>query len=241
MNHPVLAHEPLRRVKLYEMVVEKLQGMIQSGELKPGDELPSERDIMVALNVGRPAVREALLALQSKGLILTENGRRARVRLPSVTNVITTLDGVVGLMLKRADSLKNLFDLRVFIECAMARHAAQAINEKRLAEFRAALDENKRAIGDREAFLQTDIAFHRILFLTAENPVFDAAHGALVSWIMDRWRRIRRTNETETIAYQGHLQIYKAVSRHDPDAAEKAMRKHLEASWKTWAKYLGDS
>ena len=89
--------------------------------------------------------------------------------------------------------------------------------------------------------MQTDVAFHRILFQTAENPVFDAIHDALVNWIMERWRKIKRTDATETVAYQGHLQIYKAVSQGDPDAAETAMRKHLATSWKTWAKYLGDS
>jgi len=238
---PILQQEPLRRQKLYEIVVERIEGMIHSGDLKPGDALPSERDIMAAFNIGRPAVREALLALQNKGLITTENGRRAKVRLPSVDNVMSTLDGIVALMIKRADSLKNLFDLRIFVEAAMARHAAKEIDAARLEQLKEALEENKRSIGDRERFMRTDIAFHRILFQTADNPVFDAVHGALVNWIMERWRKIKRTNATETAAYQGHLQIYKAVSQRDPDAAEKAMRKHLETSWKTWAKYLGDS
>jgi len=241
INATTLQREPIRRLKLYEIVVEKLEGMMQAGELKPGSELPSEREIMTAFNIGRPAVREALLALQNKGLITTENGRRARVRLPDAGNVLTTLDGIVGLMIKQTESLKNLFDLRIFVEAAMSRHAAEVIDSQSLGELKRVLDENKRAIGDRERFMQTDIAFHRVLFQTANNPMFDAVHGALVSWIMESWRKIKRTDETETVAYQGHLQIYKAVSRHDPDAAERAMRRHLEASWKTWAKHLGNS
>ena len=239
-NSLLLPQQPLRRVKLYEIVVAKLEELIQSGALVPGDELPAERDIMAAFSIGRPAVREALLALQNKGLIAVENGRRARVRVPSVENVMNTLDGIVGLMTKQARSLKNLFDLRVFVEAAMARHAALTITPSRVAQLKKALAENKRAIGDRERFMETDVAFHAILFQTADNPVFDAVHCALSNWIMDRWREFKRTDHTETVAYQGHAQIYRAISRRDPDVAELAIRKHLEASWKTWEKQLGN-
>lgn len=212
--------------------------MIQAGELKPGDRLPSERDLMNTFNIGRPAVREAFLSLENKGMIVTENGRRARVRIPSVDNVLTTLNGVVGLMINQTESLKNLFDARVFIEAAMARHAAQAIDASRLPELKAALEANENAIGDGERFMQTDIGFHRVLFRTANNPVFDAVHAALVNWLMERWRKIDRTRAIQILAYKGHLQIYRAVAKRDLNAAERAMRRHLRASWQIWSRQL---
>jgi len=237
-HNPILQRNPIRRAKLHELVAQKLEGMIHSGELKPGDRLPSERDIMAAFNIGRPAVREAFLSLQNKGIIVTESGRRATVRVPSVDHVFTTLDSVVGMIINQGESLKNLFDARAFIEAALARHAAREIDERRLAELKDALEANHRAIGNRERFMETDIAFHRILFLVADNPVFEAVHTALVNWLMERWRKIERNRSTETLAYQGHLQIYKAISRRDPDAAEKAMQKHLATSWGIWARQL---
>ena len=103
-QNSILQPGPIRRTKLYELVTQKLEDMIRLGELKPGDKLPSERDIMAAFNIGRPAVREALLSLQSKGLIVTENGRRATVSKPSVDNVLTTLDSVVGVIIANAES-----------------------------------------------------------------------------------------------------------------------------------------
>src|SRR6185312_8868691 len=235
-RHLLLAQEPVRRVKLYEIVVAKLEHLIQSGALKPGDALPSERDIMVAFNIGRPAVREALLSLQSKGLIVTENGRRATVSQPSVDNVLTTLDAVVGVIIANADSFKNLYDARVFLEAAMARNAAKEIDDALLAQLKAALEANRRAIGNRELFMQTDVKFHRVLFLVGSNPVFKAVHEALVKWLMERWRTIARNTSTETLAYEGHLHIYKAICRRDPDGAEAAMRKHLASSWKIWTR-----
>lgn len=232
----ILQPGPIRRTKLYELVTQKLENMIRSGELKPGDRLPSERDIMAAFNIGRPAVREALLSLQSKGLIVTENGRRSTVSQPSVDDVLGKLDSVVGVIIANAESFKNLYDARVFLEAAMARNAAREIDDALLAELKGALDANKRAIGNRELFMQTDVNFHRVLFVVGNNPVFKAVHEALVKWLMERWRAIARSNATEALAYEGHLQIYKAISRGDPDGAEAAMRKHLASSWKIWTR-----
>ncbi|MCX5496614.1 FCD domain-containing protein [Kaistia dalseonensis] len=236
-----LAPGPIHRPKLHELVASRLEALIRSGQLKPGDSLPSERDIMAAFNTGRPAVREAFLSLQNKGLIVTESGRRARVRQPSVDNVMTTLDGVVSMIIDDRKSLKDLFDARVFIEAAMARHAAQYINADQLRALEEALAQNRRAIGDRQGFDASDIVFHRILFAVAGNPVFDSVHSALVSWLMDRWARLVRNEQTETAAYEGHAAIFAAVSRKDPDQAEAAMRDHLGASWAVWAEQLAQT
>ena len=96
-----LSLEPMqiRRSKLHELVSQKLEETIRSGGLKPGDQLPSERDIMEAYGIGRPAVREALLSLQNRGLITTESGRRARVMTPDVASVFSNLDGVVSMII----------------------------------------------------------------------------------------------------------------------------------------------
>ena len=230
--------DPIRRSKLHELVSGKLEAKIRSGELKPGDLLPSERDLMVTFDIGRPAVREALLSLQTKGLIVTENGRRASVRTPNVDSVFTALDSVVGVVIESGDSLKHLFDARLFIEAAMARNAANKITESQLADLKAALAANKQAIGSRDLFMETDIAFHRILFLVSGNPVFEAVHKALVNWLMARWRQIERSDATETLAFKGHQKIYLAVAKRDPDAAEAAMQKHLASSWAIWSAQL---
>jgi DNA-binding FadR family transcriptional regulator len=86
--------------------------------------------------------------------------------------------------------------------------------------------------------MRTDIGFHHVLFSVSENPVFDAVHTAVVNWLMERWSKIERTDTTEHLAYQGHVQIANAIIKRDPDAAEKAMNKHLSASWAVWAKQL---
>lgn len=71
---------------------------------------------MVAFDIGRPAVREALLSLQNKGLTITENGRRAMVCRPGAAGVFAVLDSFAGMIIVKTESFEELGDVRVFIE-----------------------------------------------------------------------------------------------------------------------------
>ena len=70
---------PVRRRKLYEEIVDRLEALMLDGTLAPGDQLPSERELMVTFQVGRTAVREALFALSRMGLISLQNGAKLYV------------------------------------------------------------------------------------------------------------------------------------------------------------------
>ena len=74
---------PVARKKLSESVEEELERMIRQGELVEGEHLPSERELMAVFDVGRPSIREALVALAHKGLVKVSSGERARVTRPS--------------------------------------------------------------------------------------------------------------------------------------------------------------
>ena len=234
-----LESTPISRPKLYEIVAEKLERMILAEEIKPGDTLPSERDLMVAFRIGRPAVREALLALQNKGLIVTESGRRARVTTPSIEKVVGSLDSTIRMVLTNQQSLRNLYEARIFIEKAMARNAARHISEAGLIELKRALADNLAAVGNREAFAESDVQFHRVLFLVPGNPVFESIYTVLMTWLMYRWSKISRSRKTERLACEGHRAIVEAISRRDPDAAEAAMEEHLNSSWTIWSRQGG--
>ena|ERR1700722_4471456 len=138
-----------------------------------------------------------------------------------------------------SESRKRLFDARKLIEAAMARQAARTIDDAYLAKLKDALEANRRAIGNRRLFMQTDIEFHRLLFLISGNPVFSSVHAVVVSWLMKCWGEIERDEVTERLAFQGHVNVSDAVAQGDPDAAERAMNQHLSASWSVWARQFG--
>lgn len=137
------------------------------------------------------------------------------------------------------ESRKKLFDARRLVEVAMARQAARIIDEAHRAKLKDALEANRRAIGDRRLFMQTDIEFHRILFQMSGNPILGSIHAIVVDWLMNCWGEIDRDEVSEQLAFQGHAKVSDAVAQGDPDAAEQAMNQHLCASWPIWARPLG--
>ncbi len=230
----ILGLAPISRPKLYEVVAARLEAAIRDGRLKPGDRLPSERDLMQTFDTGRPAVREAFLFLEKKGLIETENGRRARVKKPDVGSVLESLDSVIHLSLQDGETFKDLFAARSFLEQGMARNAASNITDAQLDMLRARLDQNGAAIGDRREFVRTDALFHRGLFEIADNRIFEAVHDAFAGWVEERRSKLVRQSFTEQRAHRQHVDIFTAIADRDPDAAEIAMRDHLKGWWAAW-------
>src|SRR5271168_874920 len=133
------ATAPIRRRKLYEEVVVRLETWIHEGELKPGDPLPSERELMVHFGVGRPAIREALFALQRMGLVVVANGERPRVSSPTTKTLLGELAGAARLMLAKPEGTQHFQQARTLFECALAEDAARAAGPDDVAKLEKAL------------------------------------------------------------------------------------------------------
>ncbi len=120
-----IENKPIRRRKLSQDVEERLLGIVERGDLKPGDKLPSERELMEAYGVGRPAIREAMQNLQRMGLIEIRHGERPRLAKPSIDIIFGQLGRTVRHMLSHSESdLKHLKEARATFEMEMARLAA---------------------------------------------------------------------------------------------------------------------
>jgi GntR family transcriptional repressor for pyruvate dehydrogenase complex len=223
--------KPIRQQKLYEQVALRIEQQIIDGTYAVGDLLPSERELMREFGVGRPAIREALFHLRNMGLIELRSGERALVKRPTTESVVETLSGVARHMLAAPGGLRNFQDARMFFEVGLARHAAQHASDTEIAELKTALEANGHALDDLARFEKTDVAFHYILAVIPKNPIFPAIHAAIVEWLVDQ-RHVtlnwRGRQGTAKVAYDAHAAIYDAIARRNPDAAEEAMRNHLE-------------
>jgi len=209
--------------------------MIHEGQCLPGDQLPSERDLMKQFGVGRPAVREALFALQKMGLVAINSGERARVTQPTAKVVFESLAGAARHLLAVPDGVRHFQQARVFFEIGLARFAAAHATDADLADLKNALEANRLALDNMQAFERTDVAFHYVLALIPRNPIFTVIHEAIVAWLTEQRHTTLRTPGQKFIACRAHEGIYDAIARRDPDRAERAMRAHLdqvaEAYW----------
>jgi DNA-binding FadR family transcriptional regulator len=215
------------RRKLFEQVAAHLEREILQGKLKPGDRLPPERDLQVRFGVGRPAIREALITLQRSGLIEIGNGAPARVSMPTAEGVVAGMMPAVLQMLQTPTGQRHFQDVRLFVESGLARRAARATSEEDVARLEAALQANFAAIGNRQRFIETDVAFHLVIAETTRNPVFIALHDAMSTWLRQQREVSLDIPHQEEIAYAAHRRIFEAIRTRDADAAEAAMADHI--------------
>jgi GntR family transcriptional repressor for pyruvate dehydrogenase complex len=222
--------EPLiiERKKLFEHVAAHLEAQILGGQLRPGDQLPPERELQARFGVGRPAIREALITLQKAGLLELTNGARARVLMPTATHIFSGMAPAVRQILSTDEGQRHFQGARLFFEVGLAREAARRATEEDLVALNAALEANRQAIGDRDRFTSTDIAFHFELPRIARNPVFIALHDQISEWLKEQRVVTLAASGQERIAYEAHREIYEGIAARDADRAERAMRDHLE-------------
>lgn len=223
--------EPIVRRKLSDEVFDRLRVLMESGELRVGDEMPSERELMDRFGVGRPAIREALQALASKGLIAISHGERARVVQPTAHAIIQQMDLPFKLMIAgSAESLENLKNARIFFERGMAREAALKATDEDKRELRACLAQQEQCLGDAEAFINADMAFHTRLASISRNPIFTALSEAILGWLKAYHSHVLIWTGKENLTLSEHADIIEAIDAGDADRAERAIVQHLERS-----------
>lgn len=220
-----------RSERASDPIVADLEEQIVSGALADGKPLPAERDLMARFGASRTVVREAITALSSRGLIENRPRFRPVVRKPDFAAAVGAMSGVMDHLLSGGTGVKNLYDSRIFVERALAREAAVSARKGDIESLRDTLRENETAIEDFDRFYTTDAAFHRILYTIPQNPVFPAVHQAYMTWLEPYWDKMLRSRERNLINYQSHKAIFAAILERDPDAADEALRNHLNAAW----------
>ncbi len=218
---------PVRRRRLHEEVTERLEEAITSGEYQPGEQLPSERDLMTYFGVGRPSIREALFTLRRMGLISIKAGERARVATPTPAALVNELSGAARHLLATPSGMRSFQQARMLFESALAEHAARNATDEDIETLRAALDRNAQSVGYTSNFVDTDVEFHLAIAQIARNPIILALHAGLVEWLAKQRAISSQYKGAENLAAAAHTKIYGAIARHDAIGAGNAMREHL--------------
>jgi DNA-binding FadR family transcriptional regulator len=221
--------EKIVRKRVSDQVFDRLVSMIEGGEFRPADQLPSERDLVARFGVGRPAIREAMQNLEAVGLITISHGERARVTQPTAAGIISQIDHSARHLLSTTPkSLEHLKEVREFFEVGMARQAAERSNRKSVARLKAALDEQRRHLREDPAkFVAADMAFHVSIASMTGNPIFEASSRAMLQWLSRYHSGVLHWKGKETVTLEEHGSILEAIAAHDADRAGENMRAHL--------------
>jgi GntR family transcriptional regulator, sialic acid-inducible nan operon repressor len=220
--------EPITRRKLFQEVQDRLMERIRSGCIPPGAQLPSERELMEEYGVGRPAVREALQALERSGIVEIAQGERARVVVPTAERLIGQIaSGTMHLIRSQPASLGHLKDARLFLETGMARIAAERATEEDIAHLKLAVAKHRASLNNLERFIELDMMFHREIAKISGNPIFPAIVEALFRWASEYYQPMVRAPGVEDLTLSEHGRIVEAIEKHAPDEAAAAMHAHL--------------
>ena len=226
---PVPGASPIARRKLSHEVRDRLLPRIRSGEFAVGSLLPSERELMVTLGVGRPAVREALQTLERMGLVAIVHGEGARVLPLSADKVIAQIsDAAMHLLAGSSDLLEHLKEARLQFEVAMARQAAQRATPAQIAQLEALLAEHKTTLNDPQRFLATDLAFHKGIAAISGNTLYAAISSAMLDWLEQFHHETVRAPGAEKTTLNEHIKVFKCIAAGDGDGAAAAITAHLK-------------
>lgn len=232
--------EPIPRRKLYQEVMDRLLARISAGEFASSGQLPSERELMDAYAVGRPAIREAMQQLERSGIITISHGERARIARPTAESMVEQMaDAARYLLSVEPGTLDHLKEARVFLEAGLAKIAAERADAAGLARLRQRLDEHREASLDD--FLMRDIAFHRQIAAMSGNPIFPAVVEGMLTWLGDYYHTLVRAQGAESLTLREHQRIYDAIAARDAAGAAQAMADHLNRASDLYRPLTGEA
>lgn len=223
--------EPISRQKLSDKVFDRLWEMIVSGELLPGDTIPSERKLMEKFAVGRPAVREALQALANKGVITISHGERSRVNELTANIALDQIDDVAKLLLSAEPSnLEHLKQVRKILEAGTVAIAAKHRNADDLQNLRDLVEAQRQNLNSPKDFIEADIAFHTAIATASRNPLLQAVTQAMLTWLFEYYKPLLHWSGREEITLLEHSKLVDHLEAGDAEAAAALMREHLDRS-----------
>jgi GntR family transcriptional repressor for pyruvate dehydrogenase complex len=210
---------------LPDRIAERLVSLIAERKLRPGDKLPSERDLAVMMQVSRPSLREALRALDMMKIVEIRHGSGTFVASLRPERLVEHFDFVFSL---DDSTFAQALDARSMLEPNLAAAAAQNATEAELAAIINCMERAALSVHDPKLFLEADLELHQLI--TA------AVHNQIIARFMSILSRLGLASRMRTVALKGvreqtlqdHQAIVEALLRRDPEAAASIMQKHIK-------------
>ncbi|TAL94256.1 MAG: FadR family transcriptional regulator [Paraburkholderia sp.] len=224
-----------RPLQIYEQVSEKIRAEIRSGRFLPDARLPSERELAALFGVGRPAVREAIGALQNEGLVTTKRNSGTYVASTAAQLLTSASAEMTGAGLASDFSPSATLDVRLILEPAIARRAAVHKKRDLQAEHYLSQMETLTDVADAEEVAlwnNSDRLFHRQLAVMTGDALLIKIAGEIAA-TMDQslWKRLKDDgihDPTRIRLYVAeHRLIYEAIVTGNADAAAFYVEQHI--------------
>ena len=226
MNTPLdlgVLKTAVSKLTIREQVGERLAAMVQSGLLREGDELPSERELASMLGVSRETVRSAIQMLAARGMVGISQGSRTRVLGPA-----HHLQRPIADENPSKEDERAVYEARRLVELPTMRLAVQRIEPADLARLQRLVEAQHSMTADPVRFQISDAEFHGVIYKASGNKLLaDFLQGSYSFGLAYR-RRVLVADGAVKLSLEDHVAILDGFERHDPDAAAAAMERHLD-------------
>jgi DNA-binding FadR family transcriptional regulator len=218
-------YEPIARQKTYELVEERLLGLIASGRLVPGDPLPSERELAQQYAVGRSSIREALRMLESKGVIRSSGS--ASLTVAEFGNALNhSLDFLLSV--DQAD-FTELFEVRHMLEAEASALAAARHVDADAEEMARQIEAMEAGLGDEQEFITADLRFHMAIAQATRNRLIVHLMHAIRSQLQRSLATSFHVPGSPQHAIEMHRLILQVIAAREPDEARRRMHEHVSS------------
>ena len=229
---------PVTKSSISDKIVDQIMSLIASGDLKPGQRLPSERELCQHFGAGRSSLREALRCLCIVGVLTARAGEGTSVASDGGKFLGKIVEWRI---ITEQHDIEDLMQVRIALESVTAASAARLASKEDLAKFDLLLAKMEAAVVEEKRFAALDLEFHVTLAAASENfLIYD-----LVSMIRGQFAkaltRVLLLPNARPLSLQEHVSIINAIQRRDPVAASKAMQDHLEAALKRYHSALANN
>lgn len=237
----------IRIPKTAEVLASRVRKAIIRGELKAGDKLPSEAQLIIDFEVSRPTIREAIRILESEGLISVSRGARGGARVNAVTSEMVTKAAGIALQAQGA-TLADIYQARALIEPPAARLAAEGRPIQAAKALRAQLD-HELTVEGHLARAKAVADFHRTLLEECGNIALSVVGKALQDVVALHMQLSIRANprsldvsDRQTkLGLRSQEKLIELIEAADGPGAEAHWVAHMEAAGKVWLAGVGST
>ncbi len=218
------AFEAIRKNKVYEAVARQIETLILE-KLKPGDKLPPERELAEMFSVSRSSIRDAIRSLELSGLVEPKQGIGTVVCEVTAESLLNPL---VNALKRKQELVTELLEVRKMIEPPLAARAASHASEEEIREMEDILRRQAEKMAREEMTIEEDSEFHYTIAMASGNSVVLKVLDLLMDLLRETRERSLQLPGRAQRSLAGHRQILAAIKKGDGQAADAAMRRHIE-------------
>jgi GntR family transcriptional repressor for pyruvate dehydrogenase complex len=217
--------KPIKQIRVSDEIVNQMKNLISEGTLKPGDQLPPERELIKEFGVSRPTLREALKSLVAMGFLEVKQAKRTFVK----SMISERMQDPLSLLIKTdTQKIFDLIEVRKAMEAWSAFHAAQRATEEDIKQLESIIKEMKEAFEKGRNWEKEDADFHLAIAQATHNTIQTHIMSTIYDLLKESVARVFTDRAKVKKLLQQHYRIFTAIKNHSAEKARDRTLDHLD-------------